>query len=518
MMNFLSFSFLFFMLFSLFAYYSIPKKYQWIILLVANTVFYAFSGVGNFVFILTSSFVSFICAKKVFFLNQNLKSKKKELSKEEFKAEKQKFQTKKRTVLVAMLFINVGILIYLKYINFLGHFHKIFLPLGISYYTLQTIAYFMDVYNSKYEAEKNFIKYFMFISFFPQLIIGPINRFNQLGKQMQEEHEYDFENIKHGVMLVLYGALKKYLVADMLVGKIALILDPNFENMPGCLVLFGILMYAVYQYADFSGGVHIVLGFAKMFGLDMAPNFRQPYFSTSLANFWQRWHMSLGSWMRDYVFYPLALTKGMQNISKWCGTKLGKHFAKSIPACIANIAVFLLVGIWHGPELHFFIWGLYNGLIIALSDLLSPVFEKINFLLKINVKSKAMHIFRIIRTFIIVNIGWYFDRIVDVPKSFRYLKNTFTYFGNPLEVFSKSFLNEILGHIADFESQIVLVVLGCAITFTISMLQENKIDVYKAIQKKNIAFRWACYYIPLFLIILSFSFSAGDAGFMYAQY
>ena len=129
-----------------------------------------------------------------------------------------------------------------------------------------------------------------------------------------------------------------------------------------------------------------------------------------------------------------------------------------------------------------------------------------------------MHIFRIIRTFIIVNIGWYFDRIVDVPKSFRYLKNTFTYFGNPLEVFSRSFLNEILGHIADFESQIVLVVLGCAITFTISMLQENKIDVYKAIQKKNIAFRWACYYIPLFLIILSFSFSAGDAGFMYAQY
>ena len=146
----------------------------------------------------------------------------------------------------------------------------------------------------------------------------------------------------------------------------------------------------------------MVLGVAKLFGLDMAPNFRQPYFSTSLANFWQRWHISLGQWMRDYVFYPFALTKGIQKISKWCGEKLGKHFAKSIPACLANILVFTLVGIWHGPELHFLVWGLYNALIIALSDLLEPVFKKLNVLLHINEKGKGMHIFRIIRTFIIV--------------------------------------------------------------------------------------------------------------------
>ena len=440
------------------------------------------------------------------------------MSKEDFKTEKQRIQTKKRAIMAAMLFINVGVLVYLKYVNFLGHFHKIFLPLGISYYTLQTIAYFMDVYNSKYEAEKKFFKYFMFVSFFPQLIMGPINRFNQLGKQMQEVHPFDFENIKHGVMLILYGALKKYLIADMLFGRIADLLDPDFQNLPGCMALFGVLMYAIYQYADFSGGVHMVLGFAKLFGLDMAPNFKQPYFSTSLANFWQRWHISLCAWMRDYVFYPFALTKGMQNISKWCNTKLGKHFAKSIPACIANILVFVLVGIWHGPELHFLVWGLYNGLVIAFSDLFKPVFDKVNVLLHINPKSKAMHVFRIVRTFIIVNIGWYFDRIVDVPKSFRYLKNTFINFGNVKQCMNRAYLNEIFGHITDFQSQIVLVFIGCAITFIVSLLQENKIDVYASIQKKNIVFRWACYYVPLILIILSFSFSAGDAGFMYAQY
>lgn len=346
-MNFLSYTFLFFLLASLLAYYVFPKKFQWIILLIANTVFYAFSGIGNLVFIVTSAAVTFISAKKIFLLTQDLKSKKAELDKENFKKEKLVVQNKKRVILCLMLLINVGILVYLKYINFLGHFHKIFMPLGISYYTFQTIAYFMDVYNSKYDAESNFLKYFMFVSFFPQLIFGPINRYDKLGKQMKEVHSFDFENIKHGVMLILYGGLKKYLIADMLVGRISSVLDPNFDNLPGCLALLGVLMYAIYQYADFSGGVHIVLGVAKLFGLDMAPNFRQPYFSTSLANFWQRWHISLGTWMRDYVFYPLAFTKKMQNISKWCNSKLGKHFAKSIPACISNIIVFIIVGVWH---------------------------------------------------------------------------------------------------------------------------------------------------------------------------
>ena len=250
-MSFLSYTFLFFLLPSLVAYYLVPKKIQWIILLAANTVFYAFSGIGNFVFIILSSLVTFFSAKIVHEHNVNLKLKKNELEKADFKIEKQRVQSKKRGILVIMLLINVGILVYLKYVNFLGHFHKIFLPLGISYYTLQMIAYFMDVYNSKIEAEKNFLKYFMFVSFFPQLIMGPINRFGQLGKQMQEKHCFDFENIKHGVMLILYGALKKYLIADMLFGRIADIMDPNFESLPGCMAVFGILMYSFYQYADF---------------------------------------------------------------------------------------------------------------------------------------------------------------------------------------------------------------------------------------------------------------------------
>lgn len=517
-MTFFSFTFAIFLSISLFAYYLVPKKFQWYILLLANTVFYAYSGIGNIVFILASSLVTFFGAKIVSDMNAALKAKKADLSKDDFKIEKKRVQSKKRLVLVAMLVLNLGILLYLKYWRILAGSKTLLLPLGISYYTLSTIGYFMDIYNSKYEREHNFFKYFVFVSFFPQLILGPICRYNQSGFQLREERNFDFENIKHGFMMILYGSLKKYLVADLLVKHVGTIFDGVYTNYPGCVLVLGILMYSVYQYADFSGGTDLVLGIAELFGIKLPQNFKQPYFSTSLANFWQRWHITLGGWMRDYIFYPFALTKPMQNLSKWATNHLGKHFGRTLPACVANIIVFMLVGVWHGPEFHFFVWGLYNGLVIAMSDILSPVFEKINEKLHVNDKSRGWHIFQIVRTFIIVNIGWYFDRIIDVPKAFAYLRNTFTHFGNPLMLASKDYVNQILGNISDFQSHIVLITLGSLIIFIVSLLKENKIDVYESIQKKNIAFRWAAYYVPLILIILSLSFSSGDTGFMYAQY
>lgn len=517
-MNFFSFTFAIFLLVSLFVYYVAPKRFQWVVLLVANTVFYAYSGIGNLAFILFTSGITFLGAKIVSAMNAGFKVRKATLSKDAIKLEKTRARNKKRLVLLGMLALNVGILVYLKYWRVLVSSKTLLLPLGISYYTLSTIGYFMDIYNGKYEREGNFFKYFVFVSFFPQLILGPIVRYNKSGFQLREEHKFDFENVKHGFMLILYGSLKKYLVADLLVKHVSTIFDGAYTNYPGCVLVTGILMYAVYQYADFSGGTDLVLGIAELFGIKLPQNFKQPYFSTSLANFWQRWHITLGGWMRDYIFYPFALTKAMQNLSKWCTNHLGKHFGRTIPACIANILVFMLVGLWHGPELHFFVWGLYNGVVIALSDILKPVFEKVNEKFHVNAKSRGWHVFQIIRTFIIVNIGWYFDRIVDVPKSFAYLRNSFFSFGNPLMLASKDFMNQIFGKISDFQSHIVLIALGSMIIFVVSLLKENKIDVYASIQKKNIVLRWLAYYVPLILIILSLSFSAGDAGFMYAQY
>ncbi len=201
-MSFYTFTFAIFLFISLSLYYIIPKKYQWYVILAANTVFYAFSGIGNLVFILFSSLITFFAAKIVAEMNAALKDKKSQLSKDEYKLEKSKNQNKKRIVLLCMLILNVGILFYLKYWRILIGSKTLLLPLGISYYTLTTIGYFMDIYNSKYERETNFINYFTFVSFFPQLILGPIVRYNQSGIQLRLEHIFDFEKIKHGFMLI----------------------------------------------------------------------------------------------------------------------------------------------------------------------------------------------------------------------------------------------------------------------------------------------------------------------------
>lgn len=260
----------------------------------------------------------------------------------------------------------------------------------------------------------------------------------------------------------------------------------------------------------------MVMGVSKLFDIDMQPNFRQPYFSVSLADFWRRWHISLGLWMKDYVFYPFILSKPLSRLGSVCSKKLGPYLARTIPAGLANILIFLLVGIWHGPELHFVLWGLYNGLVIAVSDLLKPVFDKVSTRLKIQADSAAWKVWRIVRTFVVVNIGWYFDRIYDVRKSFRYLRNTFCNF-RLHDILTRQTLKDVF-RLGNAESKLTLVAAGCMIIFIVSVLKEKNCDVYASLQRKNIAVRWGAYYLLAILVILSLTFAPGTQGFMYAYY
>lgn len=501
MTNLISWTFFIFLAVALVVHYLVPKKGQWIVILVANIAFYAFSGVQNFAFILTSALTSFFLATAVDHFPKKAKAPR-------------------RAILVAFLAINVGILLYLK--QYLPLKCSLVLPLGISFYTFSVISYFMDVYNKKYARETNFFRYLTFVSFFPQLISGPINRYNMTGECLKKERPFDFENIKSGALLFLFGAMKKYCIADLLSDKMAPILDQGFTDVPGVLCAFAILVYAVWQYADFSGGIDMVMGVAKLFGVDMQPNFRQPYFSVSLADFWRRWHISLGLWMRDYVFYPLALTKVLQKLSKRImgrtPTATSKHLARSVTGGFCNIVVFFLVGVWHGPQLHYVVWGLYNGIVIALSDALKPTFEKINKALHIPTASKGMHVFRIIRTFFIVCIGWYFDRIVSVKDGFLYLKRTFCNFGDLSLIFTKSYLKAVFGGFVDIESRIVIIAIALILVVINSVKSECGVDLWTRVKRKPLLLRFAAFWAPLILIILSFSFSPGNPVFMYAQF
>lgn len=376
----------------------------------------------------------------------------------------------------------------------------------------QASGYLIDVYNGKCKPERNFFKFLLFVSFFPQLIQGPINKFEQLSPELYAPHSFDWEKTKKALFSILFGLMKKYTVANLLAGDVGKIFDVPKADTPGSVIVFGILLYSIQEYADFSGGIDILTGVGELFGIKMMQNFRQPYFAVSLSDFWRRWHISLGAWMRDYIFYPLALTKPMQSLGKNCGKKFGKHLGWSMPAGIANIVVFCVVGLWHGAELHFIMWGLYNGIVIALSDILSPVFARISSVLKIHTESKFFYVFRIIRTFILVNIGRYFDRVEHMKDCFLYLKNTiFNFNGSMLFAFDIEFLHSKIA--------VLLIPFSLLILFINSLLAEQGNAIYDILQSKHTALRWSIYYIMMFLILFSFVLAfTSKEGFLYANF
>ena len=315
--------------------------------------------------------------------------------------------------------------------------------------------------------------------------------------------------------------MKKYAIADMLVGSISSVLDGDISRLPGSLVVFAILLYSAQQYADFSGGIDIISGVSLLFGIELAPNFRQPYFSTSLGDFWRRWHISLGAWMRDYLFYPFALLKPMQNFGKWCTKHMGKngrHFGRVLPAGIANLVVFFVVGIWHGPQLHYVLWGLYNGMVIALSDLTEPFWKKLAAKLRMNTGSRGFHAFRIVRTVVIVNIGWYFDRIVHLRSCLQAFAVTLTDFR--LTALKDGIVSEIIGHSTLFNiaGGYAVAFLGLILVFADSIQKERGCDVCGQIIHGRFVRKMLIVILMMLLVIASFLFTESAGGFLYANF
>ncbi|MBQ9043021.1 MAG: MBOAT family protein [Eggerthellaceae bacterium] len=523
-MQFYTLAYVLFLVVALAAYYLVGRAFgkgQWVVLLVASLSFYAFSGWQNFAFIGVTALSTWAGGLAfAHFEGQSKAARKLAESRDEKKAIKRRFTRKKRWVLLAMLVLNFGILSYIKYVDVLvgylapesGFSVGILLPLGISFYTFQSVSYVIDTYNGKYDPERNFAKYLLFVSFFPQLIQGPINRFDALAHQLYEPHAFDARRSRRALLQIGYGALKKFAIADILVISVDAIFDHVNPGLPGSVIVAGILLYAVYQYADFSGGIDIVLGSALLFGIEMAPNFRQPYFSVSLGDFWRRWHITLGAWMRDYVFYPFALLPGVQKWGKWLTAHCGKHIGRTLPACVANILVFFLVGLWHGAESHFILWGLYNGLVIAASDMLAPVWDRLNALFHVNVEGRAHRVFCIVRTFIVVNIGWYFDRIVGAGDLATCFYNTVFSFHGDLFV-------PVMARLTP-ELQVTALPLAFAATvavFVVSVFKERGVDVADAILDWPVVVRGILYAAIVIAVASSFMF-ASSTGFMYANF
>ena len=502
-------------------YHILPRRVRWLVLLAASYGFYASRSLSSLPFILVTTLSTWLGALRIDRLaadaKARIKAEKSTLSSEEKKQLKARVRSRERVWLYAVLVLNFALLAVLKYtddvLSLAGRSALgLLLPLGISFYTFQSMGYLIDVYNGKYAAERSLPRFALFVSFFPQLIQGPIGRYDQLGPQLREPHDFDYDSMVRGLMLMLWGLFKKLVIADRAMGLVDTVFSAPAGEYGGAASVVAVLFYAVQQYCDFSGGIDLVTGIAQLFGIRLAPNFKRPYFSVSLADFWRRWHISLGAWMRDYVFYPFALTRPVTRLSKAAKSRFGAGFARALPAALGNILVFLLVGLWHGATSNYILWGLYNGVILAFSALIEPVYKRMNARLPRLTASKGFHIFRVLRTFVIVNIGWFFDRCARGSDALRMMSAVLT-----------DWRGAQLAHLSSLGvSAVDLRVLSLAVLllFFVSLAQERGVQVREKVYALWLPLRWLVLIGGVMVVLLCGVWGSGfnEAAFIYYQF
>lgn len=514
-MTFNTLTFIGFFVVVLILYYVVPKRFQWVFLLASSYFFYLYAGPKFVIFMLLTTVTSWYGTllidknheREKLVLAKNKEVFTKEIKKE-FKANEKK---KRKRIMIAILLVNFGILLFLKYFNFfaenLNHIISpltdggqiprlnLILPLGISFYTFQTMSYVIDVYWGKVKAERNIAKVALFVSFFPQILQGPIGRFGDLAPQLYAEHKADAAQIKYGIQLMIWGYFKKLVIADRVaIAANHMFGDAGYDQMSGSVVALCVFLYAIQDYTDFSGCIDIARGAAQCMGINMAENFRRPYFSRTLPEFWRRWHMTLGAWMKDYVFYPFSLSARVRKMSNWTKEHMGKHMGATLPIAFGNILVFFLVGVWHGSAWNYIIWGLYYGVLIAISGMLKPVFDGLNKTFHVNTSSNGWQLWQILRTFWFTCVACIIFRAETMADAWHIFMKSMHFWQLP-ENYVKEYLAMGLG-VAD----VVIIPLSILILLVADIMQERT-WVRGWLERRNFMIRYAIYFIGFLFIV-----------------
>lgn len=362
-------------------------------------------------------------------------------------------------------------------------------PVGISFYTFKALSYTMDVYRNDVKVEKNIFRYALYVSFFPQLLAGPIQKSKDMIYQFYERHSFDYDRVKNGLLLMLWGYFQKVFVAD----RLAILVDRVFDNpanFKGFQIIIAAVFYAFQIYCDFNSYSDIAIGASEVMGFKTFKNFMRPYFSKSIKEFWGRWHISLSSWFKDYLYIPLG------------GNRRGKF------RTYCNIMiVFLICGLWHGAAVNFIIWGGLHGIYQVIGRMLKPAKTKIIDKLKIKTDVFSFRLLNVIVTFILVDFAWIFFRANKFSDSVILIKNMF-YF-NPWIFYDGSIFKQLLNS-KDF----FMAAFGIGTVFIVDLIQRKQ-SLRLLISKQNIVFRWAIY---LAAVIIIFTFGIYGPGFNAQQF
>jgi alginate O-acetyltransferase complex protein AlgI len=413
-MLFNSIEFIFFFPIVFIIYFSIASKYRWALLLAASYYFYASWKLEYIILIIFSTCVDYFLALRI------------------HHATKQK--TKKRYLILSLV-SNLSLLFGFKYFNFFSGevqtvlnncniFYdspsfKILLPVGISFYTFQTLSYTIDVYKNKIQPEKHFGLFALYVSFFPQLVAGPIERPGNLLPQLKKKKNFNYSNFSSGAKLVIWGFFKKVVIADRISEYVNIVYD-NPEAYFGFPVVIATVLFAFQIFCDFSGYTDIAIGISKMMGYDLMQNFNRPYSSKSIKEFWSRWHISLSTWFRDYLYIPLG------------GNKVSRR------RNYYNILItFIISGLWHGSNWTFLIWGLIHGVFLLLENFINVALTKVAFY-KRHTDTLIFRIVKKIIIFLLVSFAWVFFRSNNLDDAFTIINNTFIFNDSSIFLTSKT--------------------------------------------------------------------------------
>ena len=505
------------------------KKYA--LLLVSLGFYWLISGV-YIVYLLLSAAAIWGCGMWMQHIFACRDAAVKAAEKPERKTIKKAYGRRARGVLTLAAAAHIGLILVLKYSGFfLENVNALFgtflsvpdfvKPLGLSFFILQSVSYLADVYRQTVPADRNPLRLGLFLCFFPGIVEGPICRYGDTAQALWEAGPIRYDDLCLGLQRIAFGLMKKLVIADRLDPLVEELFSAN-RGYPGYMSLFAGVLYTLQLYADFSGSMDAVCGTAQIFGITMPENFRRPFFSKNISEFWARWHITLGTWFRDYIFYPVTMSGPMKKLTGAARKKLGNHFGPLLAGSIALLCVWFSNGLWHGAAWHYVIFGLYHFALILLGNIFAPCFKTVNEKLRLTPENRLFRLFQMLRTSLLVVLGEIIFRADNMTMAWEMLSRIFTDFGDP---FSRYYpFAEVLQLLADTTltstKDLGIVAVAAVIVLAVSILQERGISIRERLGRRPTWQRWCVWYALILFTLIFGAYGAGYAAVnpMYANF
>ncbi|MCF0229167.1 MAG: MBOAT family protein [Parasporobacterium sp.] len=499
--------FIFFLIVFCAVFFAVPKNWMKVtVIILGNLVFYRYvGGINQLALVIGISLIVYIFSlllQRIY--NQAEKEKPADLGLKQELEFWNNYKKKTRILLIIGIILVISLLIYTKVGRLMSFeqvaffsqwsFGKVLVPLGLSYFTFSSIGYLIDIYKRKTTAEKNYALLFACVTFFPIIVQGPISRYDRLMEQFRNIPRFDYIRFCSGMQRMLWGLFKKMVLADSIMPGTGIVFTDVF-SYSGIEILLSLIMFVTAFYADFSGCMDIVIGVAEAMGIQLSENFRQPLLSPNITEFWRRWHITLLTWFRDYIYMPMAKSSAIKKLTKKSKNALGKHIGTTLVMAIPVLVVWLITALWHGTGADYLVWGVYWAVLTILSMLLQPVFDKISTRLHIRTESFGWRILSILRTDFC-----YMVSVMFIASSATYGLKGFIYLAK--QAFMVVPQGQFLTRIGLNYIRLIPVCIAVILLAIVDIMSSRGINIRQVIARRPLVLRWIIWFSLIFILLV----------------